>query len=1690
MASLLSTAGGSLVFGEQVIQAEEQPSLDRTEQTKEDVGASPLIAETIELVEGAPSQPEIAITQPELTYTGEGADQAESVPTPQASSQLALPTEGATSTLVAESGSEAVNQVDTKFQETNSESSAVANNRVGGQLVAEALPQPEDIEEPEQVTYQWYADGAPITGAVQSTYRVRPTDVGKTIHAEATSLDKEGKSNPLTLEETSQVITDNPAYLSELGHKLYQHVQYGKCIDAADFGVRADKEDNSQELKAALKAADAEAAALYLGEGTFKLREQLRIGKPIKLADGTLKEEGYENLVGLFGAGQGKTVLTFDWQQEGEFNPDTNLENINKWAAILIDGVHDKHIADLSLKYEPRTEADFYRANKSYFGKINGIIVNDADRTTIDNIEVSGVNRAGVFFTSTATTDSSKGQSLRDRLINGKISETEVPVGEGNRLINSYLHHNRVAGALFAYQKDFLADGNLLVRNGHEADGGTGYGIASMAGSYNFGVTYSHNQTDHNYRKGLDIHDGNHILIENNKSNGDRVHGIAVYNRQFSTTHVRINNNTIVADPSFRLEVDDSPKDSYHGYAAIQLQTNTQHMYQNLRTQGPGQFEIMGNKISGLEVYQNAMHTYGIEFRNHEPEIDYSLDISYNTISGDSTKYLIGLLNQTVHKGGQVGKGSGTITIVGNQMDIAKTLPGGIPVYIEEKMTDGNLRGHVAFTDNDLRIREASDGAVEVMQMVGNAKTYEVTRNRLEVHGTINHALISIRGRSVGEKPDLAVVNNEVITDTKLLSKNWVEVGTKNGANASVTVLSNNHNGQTAPEKQAIYVANQAPTDLLLNNTSLNEDQLGAIVGQLTVEDGNPDDSHTYTIDYGRFEVLNHQLKLKDDQKLSYQEGADIPIQIKVTDKEGLSLTKDFRLTLIPKLKEELLPEIPKDREGEAVQPTGAVQDNGPEAGITLDTTKPQDPIQQDQPTVGQAGPIGDAGAGEVLAEEQATGAPAKDQVALADPKGEATPSLVGVTEVPSTDSQGTAAKVYTKKKAGLNLDIARHFYSTETIKKFIDHLAEQGGDFLHLHLSDNENYALESHVLDQRVDKALLTETGSYINPKTGKSFLSFAQLTDLAGYAKTKGIDLIPEIGSPAHMNGIFTLLGHQNPSLLKTIQASWSSQPQLDITKPESLVFIQSLLDEVLPLETDASSAIHLGGDEFNYPPQYNHEFITYVNRLSTYLADKGYGSQLYNDGILKADLANLDKSIEITYWSYDGAIGSYDSADRAQLRDLRPTMMDFLATGFDVLNYNGYYLYSIPTVGQAQDSSQPSWLSSEPSDYSAREILKTWTLGHWNDQNQNNVIQDTRSIKGAALSIWGEEAGHLDGDTIQRYTKNKLAALILKTKAAGDAQAQQQVNHLTQNDFANLVQDSYLDMAQLSEKSSRGQINLYGGGKQRLSLLNEDILLAGPAIDVTVSGSNLDEIILGQHWTKGDSKTENGHDYEAYRLKDHVLWIDRDLAIIINSSTEPVQPEIPGAPIGTVTPAPTPEVAPGLPEETPTSDPTQPDVPTPPVTPVVEVAPGTPLPPVVEAAPEGPNQQLEQDLNPSLGQVDIQLGNPSSGVGQTSSVPTNIFANQTSVVRVSVSSLTGTNPDLASSSMGQISPQSTASLPFVASPNFVHPGNQSLVGNPNSSLPQTGDKRFSFLPLASMTSLLFAGLLHSRSKREED
>ena len=476
--------------------------------------------------------------------------------------------------------------------------------------------------------------------------------------------------------------------------KVYDDADYGKYVKATDFGLdTTGKVEASEAIKKALSAAnEVEGGASVMLSGTVLLKNTLVI------------DENYANVKGLIGSGPSRnnTKILFNKKQDGEHDPETNLTDNRYESAVLIQNQNNFTVGRLTVEHvydssDYTKDNEFYRKGKSYFGRSNGIYVNDSSNVTINDVRAMKFNRAGVFFSSskaTAQEYDASGRPIRYSSISEKVSnevksigDPDVPIMDGNKVTNSFLHNNRVAGVMFGYQRNFVVDNNILSYNGHVLDGGTGYGAASMAGSYNDGITYTGNYTNYNYRKGLDIHDGNKILIENNVSLGDRLNGIEVYNRANPMTDVIIRNNKVTQDPNSKLENDDDDPARYRGYTAISILTNEKN-HKWTKPLEKGRYVISNNTIEGLTkpFEDGQLGTFGILFRNNESSNDYSLNIEGNTITGDSTDYIISVNNNTAQASrGVEGGGSGDITISRNKIEVDDIKQ--LPIYINDDTT-------------------------------------------------------------------------------------------------------------------------------------------------------------------------------------------------------------------------------------------------------------------------------------------------------------------------------------------------------------------------------------------------------------------------------------------------------------------------------------------------------------------------------------------------------------------------------------------------------------------------------------------------------------------------------------------------------------------------------------------------------------------------------------------------------------------------------------------------------------------------------------------------------------------------------------------------------------------------------------------------------------------------------------------
>jgi hexosaminidase len=153
----------------------------------------------------------------------------------------------------------------------------------------------------------------------------------------------------------------------------------------------------------------------------------------------------------------------------------------------------------------------------------------------------------------------------------------------------------------------------------------------------------------------------------------------------------------------------------------------------------------------------------------------------------------------------------------------------------------------------------------------------------------------------------------------------------------------------------------------------------------------------------------------------------------------------------------------------------------------------------------------------------------------------------------------------------GVMLDPVRHFISAAAIKRQIDMMELVKLNVLHLHLSDNEGFRVES----LRFPK--LTEIASH------GEYYTQAQIREIVTYAADRGIRVIPEIDMPGHTAAILTAYPELSASTFDPADRLARFSLAMNPALPQTYAFIEALVGEMAPLFPDAY--FHVGGDEVN-------------------------------------------------------------------------------------------------------------------------------------------------------------------------------------------------------------------------------------------------------------------------------------------------------------------------------------------------------------------------------------------------------------------------------------------------------------------------------------------------------------------------
>jgi hexosaminidase len=219
----------------------------------------------------------------------------------------------------------------------------------------------------------------------------------------------------------------------------------------------------------------------------------------------------------------------------------------------------------------------------------------------------------------------------------------------------------------------------------------------------------------------------------------------------------------------------------------------------------------------------------------------------------------------------------------------------------------------------------------------------------------------------------------------------------------------------------------------------------------------------------------------------------------------------------------------------------------------------------------------------------------------------------------------------------GSMLDVARHFFTVEDIKRYIDLISFYKMNTLHLHLSDDQGWRIEIKSWPN------LTAVGAKSEVGGGEGgFFTQEQYKEIVAYAQSRFITVIPEIDLPGHINAALVSYPELLPGPVVKREPGGPVRPiagqvhtgievgfsTLSLKKPSTFKFVEDVIRELAAITP--GPYIHIGGDEAKVTKK--EDYITFINRFGEIV--KANGKKMIGwEEIAQAD---IDSTVYVQHW----------------------------------------------------------------------------------------------------------------------------------------------------------------------------------------------------------------------------------------------------------------------------------------------------------------------------------------------------------------------------------------------------------------------------------------------------------------------
>ncbi|MEU6733902.1 beta-N-acetylhexosaminidase [Streptomyces physcomitrii] len=222
----------------------------------------------------------------------------------------------------------------------------------------------------------------------------------------------------------------------------------------------------------------------------------------------------------------------------------------------------------------------------------------------------------------------------------------------------------------------------------------------------------------------------------------------------------------------------------------------------------------------------------------------------------------------------------------------------------------------------------------------------------------------------------------------------------------------------------------------------------------------------------------------------------------------------------------------------------------------------------------------------------------------------------------------GTIEDVPRYAHRAVMLDVSRHFFTVDQVKRYIDQAAMYKINKLHLHLSDDQGWRIAVDSWPRLAEYGGSTQVGGGEGGHYTKD-----QYRDLVAYAASRQLQVIPEIDMPGHTNAALASYAELNcdgvaPPLYTGTEVGFSS---LCAGKDVTYDFVDDVIREIA--ELTPGDTIHIGGDEAHSTS--HEDYTAFMDKVQPVVAK--YGKKVYGWHQLAG--ATPAKGATLQYWGYD-------------------------------------------------------------------------------------------------------------------------------------------------------------------------------------------------------------------------------------------------------------------------------------------------------------------------------------------------------------------------------------------------------------------------------------------------------------------